>query len=203
MLRVKLGMTQEAFADHMGYARNYISMLERGTKKPGKRFLKQLELMERGTLTSEHEPYPQRAEAVVLAGEKMLPFQTAPLISWASAGDSRAYEDQGYNVPRVPTTCRDPNAYCLEIEGDSMEPKYTRGDIVVVAPGREPRNGEVVIARTKTGETYFKVYHWSGNPRDPVKLSSFNPAYPVLEIKRGELRIIQPVHSVLRLLRKD
>jgi phage repressor protein C with HTH and peptisase S24 domain len=96
-----------------------------------------------------------------------LPFQSAPLISWASAGDAHAYEDQGYNVPRIPTTCRDPHAYCLEIEGDSMEPKYSRGDIVVVAPSREARNGELVIARTKTDETYFKVYHGEWKPARP------------------------------------
>jgi len=67
----------------------------------------------------------------------------------------------------------------------------------------EYRNGELVVARTKTDEVYFKVYHWSHHEKDPVKLTSFNPAYPVIEISRKELRFIQPVHSVVRRLRKD
>lgn len=197
-------MTQEELAKHIGFARNYISMLERGKKKAGKRFLEAIEQMEKGIPTSSQTAYPQKSEASIISDEKrFVPFQTAPLISWASAGAAHAYEDQGPNVPRVPTTCGDPHAYCLEIEGDSMEPDYKRGDIVVVAPSRHARTGELVIVRTNKDDTYFKIYTGSEDPHEPIKLSSFNRAYPVIQIKKADLRAVHPVHSVVRMLRKD
>jgi phage repressor protein C with HTH and peptisase S24 domain len=135
--------------------------------------------------------------------EKLPVGQAAPLISFASAGNAKAYEDQGYNVERIPTGCRDPHCYALEVEGDSMEPKYSRGDIIFVAPTQEARNGDLVVAKTKQGDVCFKLYHWSQHKADPVKLTSFNQAYPVIAEPRGEFEFIHPVHSVLRRLRKD
>lgn len=138
-----------------------------------------------------------------IEGLPMLKGQMAPLISWASAGNAKAYEDQGSNVERFPTACRDPYCYALEVEGDSMEPKYSRGDVIFVAPTQEARNGDLVVAKTKQEDVYFKLYHWSRHETEDVKLTSFNVAYPVIELPRGELIFVQPVHSVLRRLRRD
>lgn len=138
-----------------------------------------------------------------IEGLPMLKGQMAPLISWASAGNAAAFEDQGTNVERIPTSCRDPHCYALAVEGDSMEPKYSRGDILFVAPTQEARNGDLVVAKTRREDVYFKLYHWSGHETEPVKLTSFNPAYPVIETPRRELLFIQPVQSVLRQLRRD
>ena len=121
----------------------------------------------------------------------------APIISWASAGDSHAWEDQGRNVPHIPTICGDPNTYALEIKGDSMEPLYTDGDIAVVAPNAEARPGDLVIAKTMEDESYFKQVRFSPDLKH-VRLFSFNPKYPMMELKRHAVRFLHPVFSVTR-----
>lgn len=42
----------------------------------------------------------------------------------------------------------DPQAYALEISGDSMLPVYRDGDIVIVSPAASVRRGDRVIAKT-------------------------------------------------------
>jgi phage repressor protein C with HTH and peptisase S24 domain len=51
----------------------------------------------------------------------------------------------------------DPNAYALEIAGDSMLPVYREGDIVIVSPSSPVRNGDRVIAKTKDGQVMARV----------------------------------------------
>lgn len=125
----------------------------------------------------------------------------APVISWASAGNPRAFVDQGLNVPRLRTPCKDPNTYVLEVDGESMEPQYRKGDFIVVAPGREARNGDLVVAKTREEEVLFKLYHRSGKSGDQVRLSSYNPAYPVLDYHLRDFFFIHPVHSVIRVMK--
>lgn len=201
-----------------------VSQYKSGLTTPSPRVLA---LLRTKALAAHAEKYPKREEAVIVretpierVGRSLGEIKQAlldainwsPLISWASAGNARAFEDQGYNVEWFPTKCRDPHTYCLEVEGDSMEPKHLHGDVIFVMPTQEPRNGDLVIARTMDDEVFFKIYHWTGHKTDPVKLSSYNasiddetrlPLYPVREFKRQHLRFIHPVHSVLRRYRKD
>ncbi len=130
-----------------------------------------------------------------LAGTSMM----APIIAWASAGDARQYEDQGPNSPKVAVVCKDPNCYVLELEGNSMEPIYLPGDLIVCAPNMEAHNGDLVMAKTTEDEVYFKRYHVGKHGE--VRLSSFNPHYPVMEFKRGQVRKIHVVQSVIRVLK--
>lgn len=126
------------------------------------------------------------------------PFGAAknvPVIAWARAGQGGYYEDQGLDVPHVPTTCKDPNCYAVAVEGDSMEPLYKAGDVLVVAPNTEARNGDLVLVKTKEDEVLFKKLVKRG---DIIQLVSFNPDYYAREFKPKDLRLIHPIHSVIR-----
>lgn len=123
----------------------------------------------------------------------------APLISWASGGDAHTWEDQGHDVPMVQTNCKDPNCYALELAGDSMEHLYTQGDILVVAPNSEARPNDLVILKTKEDEVYFKK--WLGEKKGVSRFFSFNPNYPVMELKEKEIRKIHPVWCVIKPLK--
>jgi len=120
-----------------------------------------------------------------------------PIISWASAGNAHAYEDQGQDVPHILTRCKDQNCYALAIEGDSMSPAYLTGDIAVVSPNREAQNGRLVIAKTVDDDVFFKQLK-PGRKEDTIRLLSFNPNYAPLDLHRSELRFIHPVYSVTR-----
>lgn len=127
--------------------------------------------------------------------------QFAPVVSWASAGSGGDYEDLAdFMKEWVKTDCKDPNKYALIIDGDSMVEKFLPGDRIVLAPNEEARNGDHVVARLRTGEAYFKLYHYDPN-NDIVKLTSYHPAYPAMEYKRSDFRFIHPVWEMRRPMR--
>jgi phage repressor protein C with HTH and peptisase S24 domain len=70
----------------------------------------------------------------------------------------------------------DPNSYCLEISGDSMEPVYRDGDLVVVSPAAPVRRGDRVVLKTSGGEVMAKQLARRSARR--VELRSLNPAHP-------------------------
>ena len=104
-----------------------------------------------------------------------------PLIGFAQAGGSGFFDDGGYPVgggwdevslPEIP----DPNAYALEISGESMEPVYRDGDLVIVSPSAPIRRGDRVVARTVGGEVMAKQLTRRSARR--VELRSLNPSHP-------------------------
>ncbi len=113
-----------------------------------------------------------------------------PLIGLAQAGSDGFFDDGGYpvgggwdeiSVPDVP----DPNAYALEISGESMEPVFRDGDVVIVSPGAPVRRGDRVVVRTRQGEVMAKELLRQSARR--VELASLNPAHPNYSFDLAEL----------------
>jgi len=104
-----------------------------------------------------------------------------PLIGLAQAGGDGYFDDGGYPVGggwdeiAVPEV-GDPNAYALEISGDSMEPVFRDGDIVIVSPAAPVRRGDRVVVRTRKGEVMAKELRRQSARR--IELASLNPAHP-------------------------
>jgi len=105
-----------------------------------------------------------------------------PLIGLAQAGAAGYFDDAGFPVgegwEKIPfPDLGDPNAYALEISGDSMLPVYRDGDIVIVSPAQNnPSRGDRIIAKTMQGEVMCKILTRKTLTR--IELSSFNPAHP-------------------------
>ena len=104
-----------------------------------------------------------------------------PLIGLAQAGSDGFFDDGGYPVgggwdevglPEV----GDLNAYALEVSGDSMEPVFRDGDMVIVSPAAPIRRGDRVVVRTLAGEVMAKQLTRRSARR--VELKSLNPAHP-------------------------
>jgi phage repressor protein C with HTH and peptisase S24 domain len=104
-----------------------------------------------------------------------------PLIGLAQAGGEGFFDDGGYPVgggwdevslPEI----GDQNAYALEISGDSMEPVFRDGDMIIVSPAAPIRRGDRVVTRTIAGEVMAKQLARRSARR--VELKSLNPAHP-------------------------
>jgi phage repressor protein C with HTH and peptisase S24 domain len=113
-----------------------------------------------------------------------------PVIGLAKAGQSGFFDDAGYPVgsgwdevegPDV----GDPNAYALEITGDSMVPVYRPGDLIIVSPGGNIRNGDRVVVRTKKGEVMAKEL--VRRTTRQIELKSVNGRHPDPKIAPREL----------------
>jgi phage repressor protein C with HTH and peptisase S24 domain len=69
----------------------------------------------------------------------------------------------------------DEHAYALEVSGNSMEPLYRKGDILIVSPSARLRQGDRVVVKTKSGEVMAKELKRRSSRN--VELRSLNPAH--------------------------
>jgi SOS regulatory protein LexA len=89
---------------------------------------------------------------------------------------------------------RPDSSFLLKVSGDSMTGEgIMEGDLVVVEKGRQPRNGDVVIAEVD-GEWTMKYFRKQGRQ---VILEAANPKYPIIRPK-SELRLGGVVTAVVR-----
>lgn len=133
----------------------------------------------------------QEFSALVLgAGGGTRPDVTIPLIGLAQAGKGGFFDDAGFPVGggwdevAFPTV-KDENAYALEISGDSMEPVYRDGDVIIVSPGSATRRGDRVVVRTKAGEVLAKVL--KRQTMHTVELASFNQQHDLITLPAEEI----------------
>jgi phage repressor protein C with HTH and peptisase S24 domain len=87
--------------------------------------------------------------------------QGVPLIDLAQAGTSGYFDDAGLPVGKgwdevAFPAIADENAYALRIHGDSMEPVYRDGCVILVSPAATPHKGDRVIVKTKDGAVMVK-----------------------------------------------
>ena len=108
------------------------------------------------------------------------PLNAIPQIGFAQAGSGGFFDDAGFPAGAgwdeiVLPEVQDAHAYALEIAGDSMEPVYRDGDIVVISPASEPRRGDRVVLKTKEGEVLAKELVRKTTRH--IELRSLNPAH--------------------------
>ncbi|QJE74552.1 helix-turn-helix transcriptional regulator [Aerophototrophica crusticola] len=117
-------------------------------------------------------------------------LQRVPVIGYAQAGNEGYFDDAGYPVgngwdelefPQM----ADPHAYALEVSGDSMEPVYRDGDIIIVSPTASLRKGDRVVVRTKGGEVMAKQL--ARQTATKVELISLNRAHPDRSLTMPEI----------------
>jgi len=89
-------------------------------------------------------------------------YRNIPLIGLAQAGANGFFDDAGYPTggswDEIPFPgFADPHAYAVEISGESMEPVFRDGDIVIVSPEASIRRGDRVVVKTKDGEVMAKT----------------------------------------------
>ncbi|HTV30485.1 MAG TPA: helix-turn-helix transcriptional regulator [Xanthobacteraceae bacterium] len=87
--------------------------------------------------------------------------RAVPLIGFAEAGTGGYFDDggfpagEGWDEIAFPAVS-DEHAYALEVSGQSMEPAYRDGDVILVSPLAPIRRGDRVVVKTKSGEVMAK-----------------------------------------------
>ena len=104
-----------------------------------------------------------------------------PIINRVTAGYPTDFNDLEYPVGVAEDYVRcpdlhDPNAFAVRVVGDSMEPRFHEGDIVVFSPGAEVRNGDDCFIRfTQPHETTFKRVFFEADKK--IRLQPRNDQY--------------------------
>jgi repressor LexA len=117
-----------------------------------------------------------------IAGKPSLsPGRLVPIINKVAAGYPTDFNDLDYPVGVADDYIRcpdvhDPNAFAVRVVGDSMEPKFKEGDIIVFSPAAEVRNGDDCFVRFSTPhKTTFKRVFFETS--DAVRLQPRNEKY--------------------------
>lgn len=109
------------------------------------------------------------------------PPRGVPLLGFAEAGAGGYFDDGGFPAgtgwdeiafPAV----NDEHAYALAVSGQSMEPAYRNGDIIIVSPAAPVRRGDRVVVKTRSGEVMAKEL--KRHSAKSIELKSLNAAHP-------------------------
>jgi SOS-response transcriptional repressor LexA len=76
------------------------------------------------------------------------------------------------------SACDDAEAFALMVLGDSMEPEFVEGEVIVIEPSGELRDGSYVLAQTQD-DWIFRQLRRAG---EAWTLAPLNPAYPTLPL---------------------
>ena len=127
------------------------------------------------TLLAESELDAEKGISSLSAG------RLVPVINKVAAGYPSDFNDLDYPVGIADDYVRcpdlhDPNAFAVRVVGDSMEPKFRQGDIVVFSPAAEVHNGDDCFVRfAMPHETTFKRAFFE--PDNKVRLQPRNEKY--------------------------
>jgi SOS-response transcriptional repressor LexA len=123
-----------------------------------------------------------------------------PLISWVQAGEFNYVNDQfppGHTEEFVDTTVNvGRHTFALRVKGDSMEPNFPEGAILIIEPDMDFQPGDYVIAKNGDNEATFKQLVKDGAD---WYLKPLNPRYPIKPL--GTSTIIGIAREVIQKLR--
>jgi phage repressor protein C with HTH and peptisase S24 domain len=114
-----------------------------------------------------------------------------PLLGFAQAGAKGYFDEDGYpkgdawDEIKFPDNDGGDGSYALEINGDSMEPLYRKGDVLVVSRDATVRRGDRVVVRTRKGEVMAKEL--MRKTAGKVELKSLNPDHDNLILPAGDV----------------
>ncbi len=123
------------------------------------------------------------ARAVEVEGPVIQSIRRIPLINRVSAGYPTDFSDKGYpvgvadeyvSIPDID----DPNAFAIMVSGDSMEPRFHEGDVLIVSPAEPVSNGDVCFVRIdRAGESSSTIKQVWFDDELSVRLESLNRKY--------------------------
>mgnify|MGYP001195784469 CR=1 FL=1 len=187
--RLELGLTQAELAERAGTTQQGIVSIESGRTKRPRQLLelaKALQtdpswLMDGGTFQTIEEVNTRKI----------------PLISYVQAGaltNKNPIEAFDGSFEYVMTDMDwSQYTFALRIEGDSMEPDFKAGDVIVIDPEIEPAPGEFVVATNGDHEATFKKYRPTGIGLygvDSFELTPLNNDYPSVKSTEIPLKIL-------------
>lgn len=135
----------------------------------------------------------------------MLPSEV-PVINKVTAGYPADFTDMGYPARsgdayiRTPNLS-DPDAFAARVVGDSMEPTYMEGDIVVFSPAKAVESGTDCFVRLEpdSQSTFKRIYFERDDAgHEMIRIQPINNAYPPRTVPREQVAGLYVGVSVIR-----
>ena len=117
-------------------------------------------------LIEEHKPF-QKAKSVKI-----------PVLGYVRAGVPIDAVEEILDYEEITEEmARSGSYFCLKIKGDSMEPKFSEGDVVVIRQQETVENGDIAVILINGDDATIKKFYKSDAG---VQLVATNPTYPPL-----------------------
>jgi len=129
-------------------------------------------------------------------------FVPKPVLGEVAAGNPLTIYPDAIDTIELPTIARMPkDSFLLRVKGDSLKDAYIfNGDIVIVNPNLEPKNGQIVAAVLDDAAVVKKFY----KKKNEIELVSENPEFEpiVVEKKNTSFKLVGIVVGVYRSMEK-
>jgi len=129
-----------------------------------------------------------------------------PVINSVAAGYPHHFTDLDYppGVAEEYVRCpdvHDAQAFAAWVVGDSMEPDYIEGDVVVFSPNTVPRNGDDCFVRLEggVGTTFKRMYE---DDKKTIRLQPLNRKHPAQVYPREQITGLWPAMFRIQRIRK-
>lgn len=208
-LRESKKLTQEQLAKMVGVSRVSISKWESGENKPKGDNLLSLAsalgvsidwlMSGNSAADAENKTTSQGSGDFSNISIATLGAHRVPVLSYVQAGSFQPCADRlGEGIYEYVTTDLDAksNAFAVWVKGNSMEPEFCEGDLIIVDPDAVPSPGDFVVAKNGSEEATFKKYRPRGYKEDGseiFELVPLNDDYPKLSSETCVITIIGKV----------
>lgn len=197
-------LDQASLAEKAGVVTRTLQRWEKGAQVPDAvalmKLAKATNVQPTWLLTGEGEMYspPSRPENVYPLANSLrrnMNVVNLPLISAVPAGKVATmfhpdHVDDYVTVDDV----KDPQAFALRVKGNSMSPRIEDGDVVVVSPKEEARNGDICVVRVNEEDTLKKV-KFEGSY---VHLIPLNPEFEPVTVKKRDVNFVWKVVKLIK-----
>lgn len=144
---------------------------------------------------------PKRSRSIeVTLGEKY--FIPRPIIGEVAAGNPLTIYPDSIDTIQLPTIVKMPmDSFLLRVKGDSLKDAYIfSGDVVIVKPGNEFLDGQIVVAILDDSAVVKRYYRKSGS----IELHSENQDYKpiIIDLNDSNFRIVGLVVGIYRTMGK-
>lgn len=194
-LQRSLGIKKkEEIAQKLGVSRTMLYNYEQGNPQPPAEILSTLATLEEQAGIEHLSTVGEvlKEETVVSS----LPIRMIPVVGWAHAGTATSYEELPVSwQERVPTECRDKKAFAVRLEGDSMEPKFSESDLLIVQPSEEIYSGCLAVLRFASDGVLFRRVEVR---ESSIILVPLNDRYKVEEVPKSDILWAYPVWGMWR-----
>lgn len=129
-------------------------------------------------------------------------FVSRPVLGEVAAGNPLTIYPDAVDTVQLPTIAKMPkDSFLLRVKGDSLKDAYIfSGDIVIVNPNLDPKNGQIVVAIFDDAAVVKRFY----KKRNEIELVSENPEYKpiVIDKKYASFKVVGIVVGIYRSMNK-
>lgn len=144
---------------------------------------------------------PKLSRAIELTLEDKF-FIPRPVLGEVAAGNPLTIYSDAIDTVELPTIARMPkDSFLLRVKGDSLKDAYIfNGDIVIVNPNLEPKNGQIAVAVLDDAAVVKRFY----KKKNEIELISENPEFKpiVIDKKYPSFKLVGIVVGVYRSMGK-